>query len=134
MTEAKGMYPRELVYDDADPAQIETLPLEAQHRPVDVRIVQADKEGTPPPVRAGGTSAHAARLPGYVRTYIILPCAIYGIAATVLTAAGVQNPYSVQVPTLVRAALARRQGGMVGRGAAVWNNVHIDDGTPPHTY
>lgn len=108
VTEAKGMYPRELVYDDTDPAQIETLPLEAQHRPVDLRIVQADKEG-------------------YVRTYIILPCAIYGIASTVLTAAGVQNPYSVQIPTLIRAALARKQGGMVGRGAAVWNNVHVDD-------
>ena len=36
-----------LVYDDTKPEQIETLPMEAQHRPVDVRIVQADNEGEP---------------------------------------------------------------------------------------
>lgn len=40
------MFSRDLVYDDSNPEQIETLPLEAQHRPVDVRIVAADKEGT----------------------------------------------------------------------------------------
>ena len=39
------MFPRDLVYDDNNPDQIETLPLDAQHRPVDTLIVEADKEG-----------------------------------------------------------------------------------------
>ena len=72
-------------------------------------------------------TAHV-RLPGYVRTYIVLPSTIYGVASNALTEAGVQNPYSIQIPTLIRAAVSRGQAGMVGEGAALWNNVHIDDG------
>ena len=65
---------------------------------------------------------------GYARTYIILPSTIYGIEKNGLTEAGIQNPHSIQVPTLIRASLDRGQGGVVGLGKNKWPNVHIDDG------
>lgn len=44
-TPANGMFARDLVYNDADPEQISTLPLEAFNRSVDVLVEAADKEG-----------------------------------------------------------------------------------------
>lgn len=65
---------------------------------------------------------------GYVKTYIVIPSTIYGIAKNGFTEAGAQNPHSIQVPQLIRASLDRGQGGMVGLGKNKWPNVHIDDG------
>jgi len=65
---------------------------------------------------------------GYVRTYIILPSTIYGIATGKLAKLGLQNPYSIQIPGLIKASIARGQAGMVGLGKNIWPNVHIDDG------
>ena len=39
------MYTTDMVYDDTDPDQIETLPATRIHRNVDLAIVAADKEG-----------------------------------------------------------------------------------------
>jgi len=64
---------------------------------------------------------------GYVRTYIILPSTIYGVATGKLVELGIQNPYSIQMPALINASIDRRQAGMVGRGKNVWPNVYIDD-------
>lgn len=65
---------------------------------------------------------------GYVRTHIILPSTIYGIASGALVDLEVQNPYSQQIPKLIQTSLDRGQGGMVGRGKNVWPNVHIGEG------
>ncbi|GBE86890.1 NAD(P)-binding protein [Sparassis latifolia] len=105
---AKGLHTTDTIYNDLDAAQIETLPPTAFHRPVDLAIVRADAEG-------------------YVRTYIILPSTIYGIESNPLVDAGISNPYSIQIPYLIRASLDRRQAGMVGRGVPFWPDVHIDD-------
>ncbi|KAG6808293.1 hypothetical protein H0H92_004623 [Tricholoma furcatifolium] len=105
---AKGEHATETVYDDADAAQIESLALSQPHRPVDVELDAADEKG-------------------YVRTYIILPSTIYGIVNNKFTAVGIQNPRSIQLPALVNASLARGQGGTVGAGKNLWNNVAIDD-------
>jgi hypothetical protein len=43
--DAHGLKPTDVIYDDANPDQIETLPPTQPHRPVDLEIVQADKEG-----------------------------------------------------------------------------------------
>ncbi|KAH8117907.1 hypothetical protein DFH11DRAFT_1571372 [Phellopilus nigrolimitatus] len=105
---AAGMFATERVYDDAKVEDIESLPVSQIHRPVDVAVVEADKQG-------------------YAKTYIILPSTIYAVAKNGLTDAGIQNPHSIQVPLLIRASLDRGQGGMVGLGKNKWPNVHIDD-------
>lgn len=47
-----------------------------------------------------------------------------------LVDAGIQNPHSIQIPTIIRASLDRGQAGMVGKGLALWPDVHIDEGAP----
>lgn len=105
---AAGLTATDIVYDDLNPDQIETLAPTQPHRPVDLEIVQADKEG-------------------YVKTYIILPSTIYGIAKGKLIDAGLTNPHSQQIPSLIKVSLARGQGGMVGTGQNLWPNVEIHE-------
>jgi hypothetical protein len=64
-----------------------------------------------------------------VKVYIILPSTIYGIATGKLVELGIQNPHSIQIPSLINASLARGQGGMVGLGKNIWPNVHVGDRT-----
>jgi len=106
--DAAGDRSWETIYDDLNPDQIETLADTQQHRNVDLELVKADKEG-------------------YVKTYIVLPSTIYGLATGRIAELGIQNVQSIQIPSLVRASLARGQGGMVGAGKNIWPNVHIDD-------
>lgn len=37
------------------------------------------------------------------------------------------NPYSIQIPFLIRASIDRGVAGVVGKGIALWPDVHIDD-------
>ena len=106
---AAGLYAGTRIYDDSSVEDIESLPLTQIHRPVDVTVVSADTGG-------------------YVKTYIILPSTIYGIASNPLVDAGIQNPHSIQIPSIIRASLSRGQGGVVGEGKNIWPNVQIDDG------
>lgn len=106
--DAAGMYASTKVFDDTKIEEIEALPLTQPHRLVDSQIVEADKEG-------------------YAKTYLIFPSTVYGIAKNGFTDKGLQNPYSIQVPYLIRAGLDRGQGGVVGLGKNMWPNVHIDD-------
>ncbi|KAG6808428.1 hypothetical protein H0H87_012940, partial [Tephrocybe sp. NHM501043] len=108
---ALGQYSSDTIYDDANPEQIKTLPITQIHRWVDVELDAADAEG-------------------YVKTYIVLPSTVYGIASNPFVDAGIQNPRSIQVPRLLNAALARGQGGLVGAGKNLWNDVSIDDSKP----
>ncbi|TFY52256.1 hypothetical protein EVG20_g10632 [Dentipellis fragilis] len=64
---------------------------------------------------------------GYARTYIILPAMIYGLATGKLVDTGIVKRRSIQVPAIIKASLARGQGGVVGEGKNFWPNVHIDD-------
>ncbi|KAG6331882.1 hypothetical protein ID866_7208 [Astraeus odoratus] len=105
---AKGLYPTDVVYDDLNPDQMESLPPTQVHRNVDLAILQADKDH-------------------YIKSFIILPSTIYALARTKLVDLGIQNPRSIQIPWLIRAGLLRGQGGMVGKGENIWPNVHIDD-------
>jgi len=91
-----------------NPDQIEGLPITQIHRDVDLAIVEADKEG-------------------YVKSYIVIPSTIYGLAKTRFVDAGIQNRHSVQIPTLIGASIARGQGGMVGLGKNFWPNVEIHE-------
>ncbi|KAF9806336.1 hypothetical protein IEO21_08716 [Rhodonia placenta] len=107
-TQAKGMFASDTIYSDTDVDQIKSIPPTALHRDVDLAIVAADEQG-------------------YARTHIILPSTIYGQAKGPLFDAGVSNPFSIQIPNLIRASIGRKQGGVVGQGKAIWPDVHIDD-------
>ncbi|KAI6012080.1 hypothetical protein BKA83DRAFT_676974 [Pisolithus microcarpus] len=106
--DAKGLHSTDIIYDDLNPDQIETLAITQLHRNVDVAIVDADREN-------------------YVKTYVILPSTIYALAKTKFVDLGLQNPSSLQIPQLIRAGLLKGQGGVVGKGENVWPNVHVDD-------
>lgn len=105
---AAGEKTTDTIYHDSRPEEIESLPDTAFHRNVDLELVKADKEG-------------------YVRTFIVVPSTIYGIAQGPLVDLGIQNPYSIQVPALIRASLDRGQAGMVGQGKNLWPNVEIGE-------
>jgi len=108
MVDSRGNSDEGEVYDDMNADQIETLSPTAPHRHVDLEIVKADKEG-------------------YVKTYIVLPPVIYGLAKTRFVDAGIQNPRSIMIPTLIKLALARGEAGMIGDGKNVWDNVEIHE-------
>ena len=107
--DTKGNSVSETIYDDTNFEQVKNISPEALHRNVDNIVFEADKEG-------------------YARAYIILPPTIYGIAKTPFTEAGIQNSHSIQVPATIKVSIARGAPGMVGKGLAVWNSAHVDDG------
>lgn len=117
-------------YDDLNPEQIESLSDTQQHRPVDIEVVRADKEGA---FQAWSTlflfTHKTFAMIGYVKTYIVLPSVIYGVPRGILAERGIQNPHSILIPLLVRPALARGRGGMVGRGQNTWPAVDIEEGS-----
>ncbi|KAG7088840.1 hypothetical protein E1B28_012795 [Marasmius oreades] len=106
--DAIGMYSSDVIWDDASPEQLENLPPTAPHRPVDLRILAADKEG-------------------YIKSYIIAPSAIYSISRNPLVVAGISNSHNRLWSFLIPISLVRGQGGMVGEGKNIWPNVHIDE-------
>jgi nucleoside-diphosphate-sugar epimerase len=106
--DAKGMFAYDTIYDDSDADQMETLWPPQIHRDVDLANVNADKEG-------------------YVKTYIILPSTIYGIATGHLVDEGIQNTRSIQIPLLIEASIDRGRAGMVGLGKNRWPNVNIEE-------
>ncbi|KAJ7854000.1 NAD(P)-binding protein [Mycena leptocephala] len=106
--DAKGMYAGTIVYDDSDADQIETIAPTQMHRDVDLAITAADAEG-------------------YIKSYIILPSTIYGLATGRLIDMGIQNPHSMQIPSLISASLDRGRAGMVGEGKNLWPNVEIHE-------
>jgi len=105
---AAGMYAGTTVYDDSDADQIESIAPTQMHRDVDLAIIGADAEG-------------------YIKSYIILPSTIYGLATGPLVDKGLQNPHSQQVPSLISAALDRGRAGMVGEGKNLWPNVEVHE-------
>ncbi|KZT66769.1 NAD(P)-binding protein [Daedalea quercina L-15889] len=107
-TPAKGMFASDTVYSDLDVAQIKSIPPSAMHRDVDLAVIDADEKG-------------------YAHTFIVAPSTIYGFATHALAEARIANPVSIQIPSLIRASLDRRQAGVVGAGKALWPDVHIDD-------
>ncbi|KAH9887370.1 NAD-P-binding protein [Cubamyces lactineus] len=103
-----GLFATETIYSDLNVEQLKSIPPTAIHREVDLAIMEADEQG-------------------HVRAHIVLPSTIYGLAQGSLFDAGVSNPHSIQIPSLIKAALQRKQAGMVGQGKAIWPDVHIGD-------
>lgn len=96
--DARGAHRSAQVFDGSTPLHVN--PAKQARRDIDLQVL------------------HAATLG--IRSAVICPSLIYGVGAGL-------NPNSVQVPFL--AANARQQGTVeiVGAGANVWSNVHIDD-------
>jgi len=97
------------IWDDSNPEDIKAIRPEQPHRNVDLAIFDAGKEG-------------------HFIGYIIAPSTIYGAAFS-----NPVNRISVQIPSLIRAAVERRQTVYAGKGTNRWNNVHIYDLTELYT-
>ncbi|KDQ57352.1 hypothetical protein JAAARDRAFT_35980 [Jaapia argillacea MUCL 33604] len=105
---AAGMYASDTIYSDTNVSQLESLPPTQLHRQVDLAVIAAD-------------------LQGYIKSYIVLPSTIWGIASGPLVDLKIQNPHSQQIPNLIKIGLARGQGAKIGEGKNYWPNVEIDE-------
>ncbi|KAI0806131.1 NAD-P-binding protein [Irpex lacteus] len=104
-----GLVAADRVFSDDDPKDIDSAtPDSALHRNVDLVVLKADEEG-------------------YVKTHIVLPSTIWGIASNPIVDAGIANRFSIQVPALIKAALDRKQAGVIGKGQAVWTAVNVNE-------
>ncbi|KAF8440498.1 hypothetical protein L210DRAFT_982316 [Boletus edulis BED1] len=105
--DARGDYVSDRINSDLNIHQLESLPHTQPYREVDAAITDASEEG-------------------YVKTCIIVPGLVYGIAQTRLVSLG-QDSRSQQIRAIVDAGIDRRQGGVIGKGLNVWSHVHIED-------
>ncbi|RDX57050.1 NAD-P-binding protein, partial [Lentinus brumalis] len=106
--DARGEFASPTVTSDLDIAAIDAIPRTAVHHAVDLLVAAADTEG-------------------YARTYIVAPGIIYGFPSGPLFEAGVAKRNMNQVSWYAEAFLARGRAGVVGKGACIWADVHIDD-------
>lgn len=107
--DARGQFLSDKIYDDTDVDSLKAIPAEALHRSVDLAILEADTSG-------------------YVNALIIVPATIYGTPTHEIAMAGLSNIHSIQIPGLIKAALARGRAGVVGAGKSKWSASHVDDG------
>ncbi len=106
-----GLVAAEKVFSDNDPKDIDSsVPDSAFHRAVDLIVLKADEEG-------------------YVKTYIVLPSTVWGVASNPIVDAGIANRFSIQVPGMIKAALDRKQAGVIGQGKAIWTAVNVNERT-----
>ncbi|KAF8638091.1 hypothetical protein AX17_002452 [Amanita inopinata Kibby_2008] len=98
----------ETIWYDNNLEQLDTIDPEALHRNVELRLIEADKEG-------------------FVKVYIVSPPTIWGQPQNKLAKAGFTHTQSIQIPALIKVSLARSSGSYVGEGKNVWDNCHIDE-------
>lgn len=101
--DANGEYEGDKIYHDDKREEIDSVPDDVPHRPIDLTIVRAAKE-----------------LGDKAKLAIMIPPLIYGY-----------NPQhrrlSIQVPVLTRFALKHGYSGHVGKGLAVESQIHLND-------
>lgn len=64
---------------------------------------------------------------GYVRTYIVSPGLVYGLASGPLVDAGIQNKHSIVVPAFIKSSVDRGQSYRYGKGLNIWGSVGLGD-------
>lgn len=112
--DARGLHDQHITYDDADSKHINTLPSTQVHRDVDEFLLE-----------------HSDNM----QLHIVYPSTIWGQAGDhKLSQAGISNPFSVQMPALVRTAIDLKQAKVVGEGKNVWPNVHIYERAFSHVF
>lgn len=100
----QGKKPTTKVFSDKnDISEINTLPLEQPHRPVD-EIILGINERNP-----------------IVETAIVCPSTIFGQSD------GFDNIISVQIPYLIKLSYAKDQAFSVYDGSYIWSHIHIKD-------
>ncbi|KAJ7598699.1 hypothetical protein C8J56DRAFT_1039585 [Mycena floridula] len=105
-----GMYGPSNLIDDTDTAKIEAIPLTALHRNVDVELIQADQQG-------------------YVKTHIVVPGLLYGIASGKVADSGAQQTTNRLGWVLFSFVIERGEAGMLGEGMNEWSYVELSDVT-----
>jgi nucleoside-diphosphate-sugar epimerase len=100
---AQGDYKSHTIFDDDQPAQINALPDSASHRQIDLAILRAGKE-----------------LASHAKIAIMIPPLIYGTTTR-------EKRLSIQLPTLIRFSIKHGYAGQIGKGFAVWNQIHVKD-------
>jgi len=106
--DAFGMHGSSIVYDDKDTKQIDSLPPTQIHRNVDLALLEADREG-------------------YIKSYIILPGAVYGRVSNKLVDLGIQKTRCILLNLLLKPALERGVSGMIGKGLNTYVNVEVSE-------
>ncbi|KAF8956984.1 hypothetical protein BDZ97DRAFT_1670608 [Flammula alnicola] len=108
MDDARGLHGDLPVVSDLEVDKLNALPVEAQHRDVDIPIIEADRAG-------------------HIKSYIIAPGTIFGVPSGPLVDLGIQNKSSVQLPYFIKPALVRKQGGYIGKGLNKWSAVDVEE-------
>lgn len=96
--DARGAFASTQVFDGNAPLQVN--PAKQARRDIDLQVLGAATQG--------------------IRSAVICPSLIYGEGAGL-------NPHSVQIPFLAANARQRGTVEIVGAGANLWSNVHIND-------
>ncbi|KAJ5926106.1 Phosphatidylethanolamine-binding protein PEBP [Penicillium verrucosum] len=100
---AQGEYKSDAIYDDELSGEINALPDSASHRQIDLVIVRASQE-----------------LASHAKMAIMIPPLIYGVSTR-------ENRLSIQLPTLIRYSIKHGYAGQIGKGLAVWSQIHVKD-------
>ncbi|KAI0376908.1 NAD(P)-binding protein [Hypomontagnella monticulosa] len=101
--QAMGNFKSEKVYRDDDVAEIDSLPINAPHRNVDIPIVKFQRQL--------GEKAKIA---------IMIPSCVCGFNKN-------HGRLSIQIPTLTRYALKHGYAGQIGAGLPVQSYIHVND-------
>ncbi|KAJ6451924.1 hypothetical protein C8R45DRAFT_1041487 [Mycena sanguinolenta] len=105
---AKGEFSSEVIYNDLDIAQIESLPATQYHRNVDLAIVEADTQG-------------------YTHTYIVVPGIVYGPPRGILVDSQVQNLANFASVAYIKGSFSRGAAGIVGKGKNIISHVDVTE-------
>lgn len=97
------------------------------HRNANCVLIGADEQGDTR-LRHVETWCAEPDCAGYVRTHIMMPGIVFGVAHGPVFDRGIAQPFSIHIPALIKCSLDRRRGAMFGPGESVWPVIHIDDG------
>lgn len=67
------------------------------------------------------------RFAGHVKSYLVSPGFVHGLATGKLVEAGIINPVPTVLLGVAMGALGSGQGRLVGPQKNIWHAVHIDD-------
>ncbi|KAF5336915.1 hypothetical protein D9611_002863 [Ephemerocybe angulata] len=95
-------------YSDLDAETLASRPGKALPMAVESALVRADEEG-------------------YVRSYLITPGTIFGLAKGPLVDLGIQHKHSLQLPLFFRTFIKRGRAATIGPGSNVWPAVSYSD-------
>lgn len=65
---------------------------------------------------------------GYVRSFIVVPFAVFGTARGIMHDAGIANPSSMPIPGLIDISMRRKSVPQFGEGRNQKGWVHVEDG------